>query len=216
MWRRDRGPGCPRGGSSRSDAPARAAAPLPGVFWWYAAFAALTMVGFATFGLVGYHLTVTGPAGAAAVPVIYAGAMVADAVAAGVTGYGYDRWGMQVLVALPVLAAAVPPLAFGTSLPPAVTGAVLWGAALGVQESTLRAVVADLVPAGRRASAYGIFAAVHGLSWAAGGAAVGLLYQVSYPAMVWFAVTTQAVALVLLAAIRRRSQPTPRQQAGGG
>lgn len=33
-------------------------------------------------------------------------------------------------------------------------GALLWGAALGIQESTLRAVVADLVAPARRASAY--------------------------------------------------------------
>ncbi|MFH8735460.1 MULTISPECIES: hypothetical protein [unclassified Streptomyces] len=55
-----------------------------------------------------------------------------------------------VLIVLPVLSAAVPALAFTDSLAPVVLGALVWGAATGVQEATLRAVVADLVAPGRR------------------------------------------------------------------
>lgn len=41
-----------------------------------------------------------------------------------------------------------PLLAFTAAPASAVTGILLWGAALGIQESTLRATVADLVPSG--------------------------------------------------------------------
>ncbi|PJN10408.1 hypothetical protein CG723_18790 [Streptomyces sp. CB01635] len=57
------------------------------------------------------------------------------------------------LIALPVLSAAVPALEFTDSLAPVVLGAPVWGAATGVQEATRRAVVADLVAPRRRATA---------------------------------------------------------------
>ena len=98
----------------------------------------------------------------AGVPVVYAAAMAAAAVAALVTGWLYDRWNASVLLALPVLVVAVPPLAFSGTLVPAVAGVLVWGAAVGVQDSTVKALVADLVPPPRRATAYGMFAAVQG------------------------------------------------------
>lgn len=137
-------------------------------------------------------------------PVVYAAAMAVDAVAAAVTGPAYDRWGLPVIAVLPVLAAAVPLLGFTTTPAAAVAGVLVWGAAIGVQESTMRAAVADLVPAWRRATAYGVFAAVIGVAWAAGGVAIGGLYQVSYPAVVTFCVAAQATAMILLVRSIRR------------
>lgn len=85
--------------------------------------------------------------------------MAVDAVAALASGWLYDRIGLKVLLVLPVLAAAVPWLGFSNRTPLAITGVLLWGAAMGVQESTMRAAVAELSPAGRRGIAYGIFTA---------------------------------------------------------
>ncbi len=48
---------------------------------------------------------------------------------------------------------------------------------MGVHESTLRAAVADLVPASRRGSGYGTFTAVYGLAWLAGATIIGALYS---------------------------------------
>ncbi|MFB4309194.1 hypothetical protein [Actinomadura sp. GTD37] len=93
-------------------------------------------------------------------------------------------------------------LAFTDRLALVVAGALLWGAALGVQESTLRATVADLVPPTRRATAYGLFAAVMGAATLAGGTLAGVLYARSVPALIIFTVAVQAAALLLLAATR--------------
>lgn len=103
------------------------------------------------------------------------------------------------LVALPVLTAAVPMLAFTNTVAVAVVGSLVWGAAMGIQESTLRATVADLVPSGRRATAYGVFAGVVGAASLVGGAVTGALYGVSIPALIGVVVTVQVLALVLLA-----------------
>lgn len=177
---------------------------LPPVFWLYSGFVALTLLGFATFGVLSFHLATTGLVPVAAVPVVYAGVMGVDAVAALATGFGYDRYGPDVLIALPVLAAAVPALGFSSSPVLAIGGVLLWGAALGVQESTVRAVVADLVPAGRRATAYGLFAAVVGVATIGGGSLAGLLYQRSVPALVVVTAAIQVAALVVLLTLRPR------------
>jgi len=79
---------------------------LPGVFWAYAGFAGLTMAGFATFGVLSYHLVTAGLLSAAAVPVLYAAAMVVDALAAVASGLAYDRVGAGVLAVLPVVGVA--------------------------------------------------------------------------------------------------------------
>ena len=179
---------------------------LPGVFWAYAGFTALTMAGFATFGVLSFHLVTTGLLAAAAVPLVYAGAQVVDAVAALASGWGYDAVGPRVLLALPVVAAGVPLLAFSGHVWVAVAGCLLWGVALGVQESTMRATVADLVAPGRRATAYGVFGAGVGVAAALGGVLSGALYEVSVTALVVVTALLQLAALVLLAVTLRRSR----------
>ncbi|MBN0047432.1 MFS transporter [Streptomyces actuosus] len=171
---------------------------LPRAFWVYAAFTAVTLLGFATFGVLSFHLVTRHLLPTAAVPVLYAAAMVADAVSALATGWLYDRHGPRVLVVLPLLSAVVPVLAFAGSTAVVVLGALVWGAAVGVQESTLRATVADLVAPGRRATAYGVFAGVMGGAALAGGALTGVLYEVSVPALITVVACVQAAALVLL------------------
>ncbi|WP_250847746.1 MFS transporter [Streptomyces hygroscopicus] len=181
---------------------------LPTAFWTYAAFTAATTTGFATFGVLSYHLVQRHLLATAWVPVLYAGAMAVDAVAALVTGWLYDRYGPRVLVALPVLTAAVPCLAFTHTLAPAAAGSLVWGAAMGIQESTLRAVVADLVPSGRRATAYGVFAGAVGAASLAGGALTGGLYGYSVPVLITVVVVIQVLALALLGVTTtRRTRP---------
>jgi MFS family permease len=182
---------------------------LPRSFWLYAAFSALTMTGFATFGVLSFHLVTARLLAPAAVPVLYAAAMVVDALAAVATGWAFDIVGPVVLASLPVLAGIVPALAFSSSVPVTVAGVLLWGAALGVQESTLRARVADLVGPGSRATAYGVFGAVVGVAAAAGGALVGGLYEVSVPLLVTVVAALQVLALlVLLASSRAPGRPS--------
>ena len=171
--------------------------PLPRRVWLYAAFTSLTMAGYTTFGLLAFHLATTGLAAAAAIPVIYAFAMAADAIAALAAGRLYDRIGLRGLIVLPVLAALVPWLGFGSSTALAVLGSLIWGAAMGIQESSMRAAVADLVSAERRGSAYGTFTACYGLAWLGGSALIGVLYEVSTTLTAIVVTAIQVAALIL-------------------
>jgi MFS family permease len=178
--------------------PIAAGVPMPARFWWFAAAAGLCTAGLVTYGLIGFHLAQAHLVPTAAVPLLYAAAMAAGAVAALITGVVYDRAGPSVLLVLPLMVAAVPALAFGSGLAAVVIGILLWGATVGVQDSTVKALVADLVPGHRRATAYGLFAAVQGAGALVGGVAAGALYQHSRGALVIAVAVSQAVALLVL------------------
>jgi MFS family permease len=176
--------------------PAPVGAGFPRRFWLYAAFTALTMAGFATFAVLAYHLQVNHVLSPPLIPVVYAAAMGAAALAALAAGRAYDRIGLRGMAVLPVLAAAVPFLSFATEPGLVCAGAIVWGAAMGVHESTMRAAVADLVPAARRGAGFGTFTAVYGLAWLVGAAVVAALYSRSVGDAEMYVVAVQAAALV--------------------
>lgn len=182
---------------------------LPRAFFRYALSAGLTTAGLVTFGLIGYHLTVDGLVPVAVVPVVYAGAMGVEALAALGVGVAYDRFGGAVLFAVPVLVALVPPLALTGSLTLALVGVAVWGLAYGVQDSTVKALVAEVVEAPRRATAYGVFAGVQGAFAVVGGLVSGWLYERSLPWLVAVVAVSQLVALVLLVRTVRGVPTTP-------
>jgi MFS family permease len=171
---------------------------LPREFWLFAVSAGLTTAGLVTFGVISYHLVHERVVAVAAVPLVYAAAMAAAAVAALVTGWLHDRSKGRVLLALPVMVASVPALAFSDVRLVCLAGVLVWGAAGGVQDSTVKALVAQLVPTVRRATGYGMFAAVQGGAAVAGGALAGALYDTSIPALVVTVAVLQALALGLL------------------
>jgi MFS family permease len=179
---------------------------LPSAFWRLAVGVGLCTAGLLTFGLISFHLVEAAVVPVAGIPLLYAAAMAAGAVAALLTGAAYDRIGGRVLLILPVIVAIAPALAFGTTLTAALIGVVLWGAAFGVQDSTVKALVADLVPRPRRATAYGWFAGVQGVGALLGGVAAGALYQYSIQALVIGVVAVQVVALATIALALRRSR----------
>jgi MFS family permease len=179
---------------------------LPGTFYVYAVACALTTVGLMTFGVISFHLVHEHLVTAALVPVVYAAAMGAEAVASLGTGFAYDRIGGATLVVLPLVVAAVPVLVFTDRAGLAVTGVLLWGLATGVQDSTVKALVADLVPSARLGTAYGAFAAFQAVAALGGGVLAGWLYDVQRSALVGVIGAAQVAALVLLVAVllRRR------------
>ena len=179
-------------------------ADLPRTFHLFSLSAALTTAGLMTFGVMSYRFVEAGLVAAAAVPLVYALAMGVEALAALATGGMFDRWGGRVLLGVPLLVAAVPLCVFTDRLALVLAGIVVWGAATGVQDSTVKAYVADLVPAGRRATAYGVFAAVQGIGALAGGAVAGALVDHHVTMLAVVIGVLQVVAAVLLWRTTRR------------
>jgi MFS family permease len=181
----------------------RAGRDLPREFWVFAGSAALTTAGLVTFGVISYHLVTADLVATAVVPVVYAAAMAAAAFAALAVGWAHDRWHGRELVVLPLMVAVVPALTFTDTWPVAVLGVLVWGGATGLQDSTVKALVARLVPSGRRATGYGMFAAVQGVAAVGGGVLAGFLVDRSVPALVAVVAAMQVAALVLLVATLR-------------
>jgi MFS family permease len=180
---------------------------LPAPFYAFAVSCALGTLGLMTFGVISYHLVAAGLLTTALVPVLYAVAMATEAVAALLTGFAYDRWGASILYTLPVVIVAVPALTLANTLTVVLSGVLVWGAATGVQDSTVKALVADLVPQRRLATAYGVFAAFQGVAALAGGALAGGLYTDHRTLLVVLVALAQVVSAgLLLVALRRRGQ----------
>ena len=169
---------------------------LAGFFW---------SAGLVAFGVISYHLTADVAVPVSVVPLLYAGAMGAAAVGALASGVLYDRAGAAVLLALPVLIMGVPVLALAPSAGLVLAGVLVWGAATGIQDSTVKALVADLVPQPRQGTAYGVFAAFEGAGALAGGALYGSLYG-ARPALIAAVAALQATALVLLLVTLHRAR----------
>ncbi|MBN1432330.1 MAG: MFS transporter [Methanomicrobiaceae archaeon] len=146
----------------------------------YGIFTALTMCGFVAFPLVSYHFSSAGVVPDAEIPVFYAIAMGVDAFAALAAGRIYDRRGLITLVILPVLIIIIPLLAFSSDYIFAIFSAVIWGCVMGIQETILRAAVADYTHISKRGTAYGVFNTIYGLSWFFGSVVIGFLYGISF------------------------------------
>lgn len=173
-------------------------------YYLYMAFAVISVLGFSHFILVSYHLQVTHRLTPALIPVLFGLAMGTDAIAALVVGRFFDRYGLKVLYALPVLTIPTLPLLFLAVHPVWIwIGAGLWGAALGVQESTIRAGVASLTPENLRGTAFGLFDTVFGASWFVGSVMLGALYALAPIWLVVVAVVLQLASLPMLAVVGR-------------
>ena len=164
----------------------------------YVAAGACLAAGTVDFPLIAFHFAKDTIVSAPTVPLLYALAMAAAAIAAPVVGRVYDRLGLAVVAGASLIPAAAAPLAFLGGAGAAAAGVALWGIGMGVQEATVRAAVADMTPPERRAGAYGLFDAWFGTAWFAGSAIMGLLYGRAPIDLVVFSVIAQLVAVVLL------------------
>jgi MFS family permease len=175
------------------------------LFRWYVAAVMLLGLGFADWALVAFHATRAQLLDAAIVPLLYAGAMAVDAVAALWFGALFDRHGLSVLAGSSVVSALFAPLVFlGASGGALVAGAAFWAVGMGAQDSVFKAAIARLVPKHERGRAYGILFALFGLAWWLGSTTMGWLYDRSLSGLVAFSVMTQLAAVPIFLMVGRR------------
>ncbi|HXG52684.1 MAG TPA: MFS transporter [candidate division Zixibacteria bacterium] len=177
----------------------------PRRFWLYVVAASLIGAGYVDFPLIAYHFEKSTMVPDEWIPVLYAVAMGVDAAGAVVLGRLFDRRGVSVLIFATALAALFAPLVFLLGGLFTLVGMALWGLGMGAQESIMRAVVAELIPGDRRASAYGIFNAAFGLFWFAGSLVAGILYDVSLHALVAASMALQLISVPVLLAVRTKA-----------
>ncbi len=174
----------------------------------YLLFSFFTMAGFLVFPLIAYHFKAAVVIPDAEIPVLYAVAMAADGVVALIAGRYYDRRGARGLLLVPFLAMLVPLFVFIPASFPAVMGALIWGATMGLQETILRAAIAGHTGPGHRGKAFGLFNTIYGIGWFAGSIATGLLYEYARDLILPYILGMQILAVLFLSlSIRRHCKP---------
>lgn len=181
---------------------------LPGIFWIYLLGAALVAAGFADYSLIAFHFSRAGTVPSNWIAIFYAIAMGVSGTGSLVLGKLFDRFGFKALVLLTLVSALFAPLVFLGGFWLALLGAAIWGLGMGVHESIIPAAVTPMVSPRRRASAFGVFTAGYGVFWFIGSAVIGVLYDVSLPAVVAFCVVTQIIALPMFAWVGQRCPPS--------
>ncbi len=171
---------------------------LPRAFWWYLGGSACVAFGFIDFPLITMHVGRMKLCNPDILPLLYAAAMLVDAVAALVFGWWFDQKGLGVLRWAVVLSAAFPIFAFsGSSMTMIWLGAILWGVGMGAQESILKSAVTVMVAKNRRATAFGVFGTVFGIAWFLGSWLLGFLYEFSLTGMIVVSIAIQLAACFL-------------------
>ena len=181
-------------------------------FILYIAGISLFAFGFIDYSLIVMHISRTAALSGAAgliteetLPLLYAGAMLIDAVSALFFGFLYDRIGVRSLIFSTLLSSGFAVFVFSMhSVPALLVGIALWGVGMGAQESILKAAVSSMVPKSSRATGYGIFECSFGFFWFLGSWLMGALYDFSIPAMVAVSVAAQLLSIPLYLASSRQ------------
>ena len=176
---------------------------LTRAYWLYMVAASCFAAGLMSFELISYHLSRSGIVSPQWVPVFLAVSTAFGVVANLVLGRWYDQRGLPVLLGAVLCSAAFAPLVFLGGKWLALGGILLWGIGYAVQDTLFKALIAGVLPQGKRSQAFGIFYTGYGTGWLVGSIAAGLLYERSRIALVIFAVAVQLVSLPIFTIAHR-------------
>jgi MFS family permease len=192
-------------GAGRAARLRRAVAGLPREYWFYVLATALFTAGNSSDAFLSLRSQQLGLAVRDLLLLIIA-FNVTNAVVAWPAGALSDRIGRRGLLATgwAIYAVAYAGFAVSSSIAPVGLLWLLYGAYYGVNEAVGRALVADLAPQDKRATAFGISTAVVGAMLLPASVVAGLLWDSIAPsATFWFgAACATAAIVVLLAAVR--------------
>lgn len=175
-------------------------APLPRRFHLFMGVLTLFMLGNSTDAFLLLRLT-DAAGGAAFVPLMWAGLHVVKSALSVVGGSWSDRIGRRTVIAAGWLVYALVYCGFALSstLPALLGWFLVYGFYYGFAEGTEKALVADLVPAPRRGTAFGIYNAVSGLGALTASVVFGVIWKVYGAASAFlFGATLALIATALL------------------
>jgi len=171
-------------------------------FWLYSGSVLLNTIGLMPVALILYNgariLESSGQLWL--VPFLYVIVQLVDAPMALVAGHLYDKIGVKLLM-VPFMLSVLPFMfQLFSGLPGVVLACIAYGLVLGMQESTYRAAITDLVPLSKQGSAYGYFNVMLGAGTFISGAIFGYLLDASTSPMLilGFVAASQLVAILLL------------------
>ena len=178
-------------------------------YWLFMCAASCFAAGLLSYELISFHLTRTHLTTVVGAPLLLALATGGGVLANLILGRSYDRFGLPVVLVAVVLSALCAPLVFLGGLAPLVLAMPLLGIGYAVQDTLLKAIVAGVMPPGRRSLAFGLFYTGYGCGWLAGSVVMGLLYERSLWELVSFALLVQLASVPLFVLAGRRMPRPP-------
>lgn len=164
-------------------------------YWLFLIGSCLVAAGFVDFPLIAYHFEKKAIIPAIWIPILFSITMGVDGIASLFLGKLYDKKGMIVLIISIACSSFFPFFTFLGGFNWAIVGIVLWGIGMGVQESLVRAMLAQLVGTEKRGTGYGIFYFWYGIAWLAGSALIGYMYDYSIPVLILISFLLQMASL---------------------
>lgn len=175
-------------------------------YWLYMAGGALFAAGLMSFEFISFHFSSSGTVTQNRIPLFLALSTGFGAVASLVLGRLYDRAGIWVVAAAVCVSAVFSPLVFFGGFWVALVGMLLWGIGYATQDTLLKALIAGVLPQGRRNMAFGIFYLGYGSGWLVGSVTTGLLYEHSRIALIAFSLMVQLASVPFFVFAAKRSQ----------
>jgi len=138
-------------------------------FWLYITATSILALGFMHWSIASYYIKTRGIVSDVEIGLIYALAMLVDALIAIPLGVFFDKIGLKVLFGIPLLVPVFTALVAYAPRELLYLSAIPWGIVMCSEESIMRASIAVIVEPSKRSLAYGVFGLVFGLAWALGG-----------------------------------------------
>lgn len=172
-------------------------------FLYYSLFIFFSVLGFAHFSIISYHLMSQKILNKAFIPTLYAIAMAVDGAFAIFIGKYYDRKGLSSLVLIPVLTIPVAILGFSINAVFAIISIILWGCVMSMHETIMKATVADITSISNRGKAYGYFNTIYGIAMLLSSTIMGYLYEHSSYYIFIYVVIIEILALIAFILFKR-------------
>jgi MFS family permease len=175
-------------------------------YWLNMAAGACLAAGLMSFELISFHLSQNRVVPSVWIPVLLAISTGIGVVASLVMGKMFDRAAMPTLITAICVSALFSPFVFFGGFYLVLFGLVLWGIGYATQDTLLKALVAGMLPEGRRNLAFGLYYTGYGGGWLIGSIVAGLLYEHSRFLLIAFSVIVQLGSLPLFL-IARKAHP---------
>jgi MFS family permease len=172
-------------------------------FWIYTIATSVLALGFMHWSIASYYLKQVRGVSDVDVGLIYAVAMLVDALIAIPLGALFDKVKLKTLILIPTLTPLFTILLIYAPRGLLYLTAIPWGVVMCSEESIMRATIAVLVEPSKRPLAYGLFGLLFGLTWAIG----GYIYTALIPEpvyMVAYALITSTTSLYMYIHLARR------------
>ncbi|MGL3107768.1 MFS transporter [Bradyrhizobium sp. BR 1432] len=176
-------------------------------YWLYMLAGALFASGLMSFELISYHLAKAKIASEQWIPVMLAISTAFGVLANLAFGKIYDRIGLPIVIVAVCIAAAFSPFVFLGGFWLVLFGMLLWGAGYAIQDTLLKALVAEVLPEGKRNFAFGLYYAGYGVGWLVGSIATGLLYENSRAGLITFSIVMQLASVPVFIVAERQGRP---------